>query len=98
MSSVRTLRRPLLAGIAALSLGALALALPASAQTGPRSVARRSGPPVFSHGAVVDMQRSGFEPGIQIDSKDRLYTSVPYGFSDTQSFLWSRRTTATATS
>ncbi len=44
---------------------------------------------LFSHGAVVDMQRSGFEPGIQIDSQDRLYTSVPYGFSDTQSFLWS---------
>ena len=33
------------------------------------------------------MVRPGFEPVIQIESQDRFYTSVPYGFCDTQSFL-----------
>lgn len=81
-------RRPLLIGLSVASAAAVALALPAAATPSPSASVGRGGP-VFSHGAVVDMQRSGFEPGIQVDSKDRLYTSVPYGFSDTQSFLWS---------
>jgi len=104
MSSLRhtrTARRPLLAGLAVLSLGALALNAPGTAQAAPTSTvaavaaapaaasSNGGSSPSFSHGVVVDQQRSGFEPGIQVDSKDRLYTSVPYGFSDTQSFLWS---------
>ncbi len=104
MSSLRhtgTPRRPLLAVLAVLSLGALALNAPGTAQAAPTgtvaavaaapAAASSNGgsSPSFSHGSVVDMQRSGFEPGIQVDSQDRLYTSVPYGFSDTQSFLWS---------
>ncbi|MGN6475121.1 MAG: hypothetical protein ACTHK4_15925 [Mycobacteriales bacterium] len=42
----------------------------------------------FSHEVVVDEQRSGFEPDILIDSKDRMYTSVPNGSSQGTSFVW----------
>ena len=92
MSSLRhtrTARRPLVAGLAVLSLGALALNAPGTAQAAPTSTvaavaaapaaasSNGGSSPSFSHGVVVDQQRSGFEPGIQVDSKDRLYTSVP---------------------
>src|SRR5436190_2991165 len=42
----------------------------------------------FSHMVPVDAQRPGFEPDEQIDSQDRIYTSSPFGFSTTESFLW----------
>jgi hypothetical protein len=42
----------------------------------------------FSHEVVVDEQRSGFEPDVLVDSKDRLYTSVPNGSSEGTSFVW----------
>ena len=42
----------------------------------------------FSHEVVVDQQRSGFEPDIAIDNKDRWYSSVPNGSSTTHSFVW----------
>jgi len=92
MSSVRRSRRPVLCVLAALAVGSGGLAgsgAQAASTAATTSAAASGGVVLFSHGAVVDMQRSGFEPGIQIDSQDRLYTSVPYGFSDTQSFLWS---------
>jgi len=92
MSSVRRSRRPVLCVLAALAVGSGGLAASgaqAASTAATTSAAPSGGGALFSHGAVVDMQRSGFEPGIQIDSQDRLYTSVPYGFSDTQSFLWS---------
>jgi hypothetical protein len=46
----------------------------------------------FSHEVVVDEQRSGFEPDILIDGKDRMYTSVPNGSSEGTSFVWISRT------
>jgi hypothetical protein len=45
----------------------------------------------FSHAVVVDQQRPGFEPDVKVDGKGNVYTSVPFGFSTTQSFVWSSR-------
>jgi hypothetical protein len=45
----------------------------------------------FSRMTIVDEQRPGFEPDVKINSKGVIYSSVPYGFSTTQSFVWSSR-------
>jgi hypothetical protein len=45
----------------------------------------------FSHAVIVDQQRPGFEPDVKIDANGVTYTSVPFGFSTTQSFVWSSR-------
>jgi hypothetical protein len=45
----------------------------------------------FSHGVIVDQQRPGNEPDVKVDSKGTIYSSVPFGFSTTESFLWSSR-------
>ena len=45
----------------------------------------------FSHAVVVDQQRPGFEPDVKVDGKGTIYTSVPFGFSTTQSFVWGSR-------
>jgi hypothetical protein len=42
----------------------------------------------FSHEVVVDNQRDGFEPDIQVGPNDSLYTSVPNGSSTGISWLW----------
>jgi hypothetical protein len=48
----------------------------------------------FSHGVPVDEQRPGFEPDLVIDPHhqgtddgDRIYSSMPFGFSTTASFI-----------
>jgi hypothetical protein len=38
---------------------------------------------------VVDHQRPGFEPDVKVDTGGTIYTSVPFGFSTTESFVWS---------
>jgi hypothetical protein len=45
----------------------------------------------FSHAVVVDEQRPGFEPDVKVDGNGAIYSSVPFGFSTTQSFVWSSR-------
>ena len=45
----------------------------------------------FSHAVVVDQQRPGFEPDVKVDGNGVIYSSVPFGFSTTQSFIWSSR-------
>jgi hypothetical protein len=45
----------------------------------------------FSHAVVVDQQRPGFEPDVKVDGSGNVYTSVPFGFSTTQSFVWTSR-------
>jgi hypothetical protein len=77
-----------LAAVAVISTGTVV-----AAQTTPTSVAHRtaasSGSALkFSHEVVVDQQRSGFEPDVAIDNKDRYYSSVPNGSSTTHSFVW----------
>jgi hypothetical protein len=42
----------------------------------------------FSHAVVVDQQRPGFEPDVKVDGKGTIYSSIPFGFSTTQSFVW----------
>ncbi|HLY83917.1 MAG TPA: hypothetical protein VKQ71_13075, partial [Acidimicrobiales bacterium] len=45
----------------------------------------------FSHAVVVDEQRPGFEPDVKVDPRGVIYSSVPFGFSTTQSFVWASR-------
>jgi hypothetical protein len=42
----------------------------------------------FSHAVIVDEQRPGFEPDIKVSGTGQVFTSVPFGFSTTQSFIW----------
>ena len=43
----------------------------------------------FSRQVVVDQQRPGFEPDIKVDPNNAtIYSSVPFGFSTTESFIW----------
>jgi hypothetical protein len=48
-------------------------------------------PATFSHAVIVDEQRPGFEPDVKVDSAGTIYSSIPFGFSTTQSFVWSSR-------
>ena len=43
----------------------------------------------FSHAVVVDQQHPGFEPDVKVTTDGRIFTSVPFGFSTTESFVWS---------
>ncbi len=43
----------------------------------------------FSHGVVVDQQRPGFEPDVKVAPNGAIYSSVPFGFSTTSSYVWS---------
>ena len=75
-------------------LGALVLAgagLAVSSLSASASQRRAAADPgiTFSHAVVVDQQRPGFEPDVKVDSKGVVYTSIPFGFSTTQSFVWS---------
>lgn len=45
----------------------------------------------FSHAVIVDQQRPGNEPDVKVAPNGSIFTSVPFGFSTTQSFLWSSR-------
>jgi hypothetical protein len=75
----------------------LALLIAATAATvsslaaSPKSKARATAPIGFSHAVIVDQQRPGFEPDVKVDGNGNIYSSVPFGFSTTQSFLWSSR-------
>ncbi len=62
---------------------------PARAAIAPAAAGQRV--PVFGSPTVVDNYRPGFEPDIAVDrspgGQRRLYTSTPFGFSTTQSFI-----------
>jgi hypothetical protein len=49
------------------------------------------GPDGFSHAVIVDEQRPGFEPDVKYAPNGTIFTSVPFGFSTTESFVWSSR-------
>jgi hypothetical protein len=54
-----------------------------------RAVLTAAAPPIrFSHAVVVDEQRPGFEPDVKAAGNGAIYSSVPFGFSTTQSFVW----------
>ena len=93
-----SLRRTVLGAAFALSLGLLLLALGAFSASPSRGAQVHRGAQAhqadaigFSHAVIVDQQRPGFEPDVKVDSAGQIYSSVPFGFSTTQSFVWSSR-------
>jgi hypothetical protein len=79
----------------ALALAVLLSGLVISAATAARTPGTAGAPKSggggvigFSHAVVVDEQRPGFEPDVKVDSSGVVYSSVPFGFSTTQSFVW----------
>src|SRR5579884_3716918 len=73
-----------------LTVGLFALSGTLAGQAASKPTARAvAGGISFSHAVVVDHQRPGFEPDIKIAPSGSIYTSVPFGFSTTQSFVWS---------
>jgi hypothetical protein len=78
----------LLGALLVLASGVTA-ASPAASTRSPRAVA--AAPIGFSHAVVVDQQRPGFEPDVKVDGSGLTYTSVPFGFSTTESFVWASR-------
>jgi hypothetical protein len=80
-----------LAGSAgAVRTGTSAARTPANAPH-ERLAASATSPIAFSHAVVVDQQRPGFEPDVKVARSGGIYTSVPFGFSTTQSFVWASR-------
>ena len=78
-----------LAGALLLLIGGSSAASGARAPRAARPAA--DAPIAFSHAVVVDQQRPGFEPDVKVDGNGVIYSSVPFGFSTTQSFVWSSR-------
>ncbi len=68
-----------------------ATATVSSLAASPRAKRHAVAPTGFSHAVVVDQQRPGFEPDVKSDANGNVYSSVPFGFSTTQSFIWSSR-------
>ena len=71
---------------------AAAAAVPAGAATAPRATGPVTPAPVFGSPTVVDNYRPGFEPDVAVDKSpsgggQTIYTSTPFGFSTTQSFI-----------
>ena len=86
----------ILAALAGALTLAVALASGGSARASQSSAHEAAGhgvpaPLGFSHAVVVDEQRPGNEPDVKAGSTGQIYTSVPFGFSTTQSFVWSSR-------
>jgi hypothetical protein len=55
-----------------------------------KAAAQASPPAItFSHGVVVDQQRPGFEPDVKVAPNGAIYSSLPFGFSTTASYVWS---------
>ena len=75
-------RRPLVA-LAVISVAGALASGPVFASGGGGTSPLR-----FSHEVVVDNQRDGFEPDIQVGPGNVMYTSVPNGSSTTTSWLW----------
>ncbi len=78
-------RRPVLPIVGA------ALVIAGLASTGVRATVgmAASSSITFSRQVVVDQQRPGFEPDIKVDPNNgTIYSSVPFGFSTTESFVW----------
>ncbi|HET9691245.1 MAG TPA: hypothetical protein VFP61_08830 [Acidimicrobiales bacterium] len=86
----RARRRSLAVGSAVALVGGLgalpALTPAAGAATSATAVAAPQ--LAFSHMVPVDMQRPGFEPDVKVAPDGTTYTSVPFGFSTTDSFVW----------
>ena len=73
--------------LVAVAAAVVALTLPGRVVA--RLSAHQAAPIAFSHAVVVDEQRPGFEPDVKVAPNGVIYSSVPFGFSTTQSFIWS---------
>jgi hypothetical protein len=95
-----------LAGVMVVWLVSASVGSPAGAASGARRMTARaaaatvktaaqpsvnSSPDGFSHAVIVDEQRPGFEPDVKYAPDGTIFTSLPFGFSTTQSFVWSSR-------
>jgi hypothetical protein len=72
-------------------LTAATAATVSSLAAAPKARPHAAAPIGFSHAVIVDQQRPGFEPDVKVDGNGTVYSSVPFGFSTTQSFVWSSR-------
>jgi hypothetical protein len=73
----------------ALAVAGLALAGVFAVRAASQPVAKAAASGIsFSHAVVVDQQRPGFEPDLKVATDGPIYTSVPFGFSTTESFVW----------
>jgi hypothetical protein len=72
-------------------LVAASFATVSSLAASPKAKSRASAPIGFSHAVIVDQQRPGFEPDVKVDGNGTIYSSIPFGFSTTQSFIWASR-------
>jgi hypothetical protein len=90
-------RRSVVVGIALFAIGATLAILAISTQAAARGTrapvrgAQADSSIGFSHAVVVDQQRPGFEPDVKVDGNGLIYSSIPFGFSTTQSFVWGSR-------
>src|SRR5579885_2304335 len=80
-----------LGGMVAVGLLVCAALLVGRADSKPVAHAGTAAAITFSHAVVVDEQRPGFEPDVKVAPDGHIFTSVPFGFSTTQSFVWSSR-------
>ena len=80
------IRRPVLP---ILGTGLILAGLASSSHPATTARAASLGPALgFSRMVVVDHQRPGFEPDLKVAPDGSLYSSVPFGFSTTESFIW----------
>src|SRR5579875_2795793 len=63
-------------------------AAPSGAQVARSNTAGTGSRIRFSRMVVVDQQRPGFEPDVKTNSRGAIFTSIPFGFSTTSSFIW----------
>src|SRR4051794_8480014 len=75
--------------VSAMVLGAAALAVGVS-RSQPKAAAA-PGPITFSHHVPVDQQRPGNEPDVLVAPNGHVFSSEPFGFSTTESFIWSSK-------
>jgi hypothetical protein len=80
-------RRSVVVGLTLFAIGATLAILAISTQAAARG-SQADSSIGFSHAVVVDQQRPGFEPDVKVDGKGTIYSSIPFGFSTTQSFIW----------
>jgi hypothetical protein len=77
--------------IAIATCVALLVPLAAAVALSGSEVGATTPPLQFGRMVVVDHQRPGFEPDVKVAADGTTYTSFPFGFSTTQSFLSSSR-------
>jgi hypothetical protein len=85
----RSLRLVAAAALMAVGLLLLAAILASKADSRQPARAASTAPIRFSHAVVVDEQRPGFEPDVKVAPNGTIFTSIPFGFSTTESFVWS---------